>query len=579
MKTDTALQERLFEPLEPLKDGTIAELKEHCFSEGFLFRYRDENKNRVCYCTHCEQEIMQEGAEVEGFVIRPLGKVAAAQANAEVQCPACGAYCRVKDAGRSRKYLWQRAYGATVQKLKDERIVFRSWCLLRDFSGDFKNVPMLMSEHYRIFYGDGKAIPYRRVNHSHWYLHDIHWFYEQDNPKVAPGLKWVQASRVPPELRYPTGYYWYNYNSYMYGVNEWGMLAHIALECDIKSSKYFKYCDSQPLTVAPSAFFPVQRYLEAYIKHPVLVERLAKQGYMGDLFDALAESSKANWQAKTVQGFFNCRNKAELKIYSKLGSECEERYEVIALINAMYYTKKFNLQSTANQIEWLAEHFSSNNKYYSEKLKSIESLTGPLDYKKLFSKLIKEDYNLSSYCDYIRWCNKYNVEFTDKIIYPRSIKVAHDEMMRYDQRMEQVSWIKKSKKQVEFFEKNYKTKYNQVYSFSFGNYQIAPFESVEEIITEGEIQKICVGNKDMGYIDRYLKGTIVLCKLRLVSEPDKPFVTVEVRNGAIVQARGYRNSSPTPEVKIFLGQWKAEYTRKEKAYKAKQKKKSQKEAA
>ena len=575
MQTDTALQERLFKQLKPLKESTVKELQKQCFNGGFLFRYRDENNNRVCYCTHCETEIMQEGAEVEGFTIRPLGEVARANVNQIVSCPACGAYCRVKDAGRSHKYLKLRAYCAVIQKLHNQYIVVRTFCLLRDYGIEFKNVPMLMSEHYRIFYGEGKAIPYRRINNNFFWMSDIHWFYKQNNPKVEPGLKWVEASRVPPELRYPKGYYWYNYWTYYYVPDEWGELACVLSECDINSSKYFKYLNAK---VATNTNIPFQKYLEAYIKHPVLVERLTKQGYTGDLLDALVIGSKANWQAKTVQDFFNCRNRTELKAYSDYASECDGQQGVIPAINAMFFIKKYNLQATAKSIEWFAEHFSSNNKYYSEKLKSIESLTGSLDYKKLFSKLIKEDCNLPSYGDYIGWCEKYNVEFTQKVIYPRSIRAAHDEMMQHNQRMEEARRIEKAKKATATFKKRYLSKYQQIYSFAMGNYLIAPFKSIEEIINEGKTQIICVGGKN--YTDRYLNGDTILCKLRLVSEPDKPFVTVEVnKSGAIVQSRGYRNSSPPPEVKAFLQQWKAEYTRREKAYKAKHKKKQQKEAA
>mgnify|MGYP000284955284 CR=1 FL=1 len=43
--------------------------------------------------------------------------------------------------------------------------------------------------------------------------------------------------------------------------------------------------------------------------------------------------------------------------------------------------------------------------------------------------------------------------------------------------------------------------------------------------------------------------------VRRVEEPKKPFVTVEVSNGKIVQIRGERNSDPTKEVKKFVDLW------------------------
>lgn len=63
--------------------------------------------------------------------------------------------------------------------------------------------------------------------------------------------------------------------------------------------------------------------------------------------------------------------------------------------------------------------------------------------------------------------------------------------------------------------------------------------SLKEIEDEGRILSHCVG----GYAERHAMGKLSIMFLRKVSEPNKPYYTVEVSQyGGIVQCRGYRNN-------------------------------------
>ena len=68
---------------------------------------------------------------------------------------------------------------------------------------------------------------------------------------------------------------------------------------------------------------------------------------------------------------------------------------------------------------------------------------------------------------------------------------------------------------------------------------------------EGQALHHCVGT----YIERVAAKKCLIVFVRRVEEPEKPFVTVEVSNGKIVQIRGERNSDPTKEVKKFVDLW------------------------
>ncbi|MBR4627761.1 MAG: PcfJ domain-containing protein [Ruminococcus sp.] len=76
--------------------------------------------------------------------------------------------------------------------------------------------------------------------------------------------------------------------------------------------------------------------------------------------------------------------------------------------------------------------------------------------------------------------------------------------------------------------------------------------AVEEIAAEGAALSHCVG----GYAQRHAEGKLTILFLRKISEPDKPYYTIEVSNDLkIVQCRGYKNNlakNPKPEeISVF----------------------------
>ena len=76
-----------------------------------------------------------------------------------------------------------------------------------------------------------------------------------------------------------------------------------------------------------------------------------------------------------------------------------------------------------------------------------------------------------------------------------------------------------------------------------------------DIVSEGEIQNICVGQKGMGYIENMAENKAVILFVRRSEEPDKPYFTVEVRNDTIVQVRGKCNCSAKEDVINLLTEY------------------------
>ena len=74
-----------------------------------------------------------------------------------------------------------------------------------------------------------------------------------------------------------------------------------------------------------------------------------------------------------------------------------------------------------------------------------------------------------------------------------------------------------------------------------------PF-STDEIKKEGEALHHCVG----GYVNKVINGETEIFFIRRVSEPDKPFYTVEWKNNEIKQCYGFKNCEKTPEIDAFV---------------------------
>ena len=97
----------------------------------------------------------------------------------------------------------------------------------------------------------------------------------------------------------------------------------------------------------------------------------------------------------------------------------------------------------------------------------------------------------------------------------------------------------------EVFEKTIDTQYNGRYN----GYIIRCAESADEVKNEGAQLSHCVAS----YIEDIIMGKSLILFMRKEKKACDSLITIEVRNGMVVQARGYLNCSPTEE------QWKVIY--------------------
>ena len=104
----------------------------------------------------------------------------------------------------------------------------------------------------------------------------------------------------------------------------------------------------------------------------------------------------------------------------------------------------------------------------------------------------------------------------------------------------------KFQQQIEILEK---------YTWENGSFVIRPPKSQEEVAKEGEALHHAV----VCYLGKISEGKTSILFIRRVSEPDKPFYTLELnpKTLAVIQCRTNHNASyeKQPEIKGFVEMW------------------------
>ena len=157
---------------------------------------------------------------------------------------------------------------------------------------------------------------------------------------------------------------------------------------------------------------------------------------------------------------------------------------------------------------------------------------------------------INDWCDYLRAAKTIDVDLTDnKAKYPSSLKREHDRATA-KQRL-----ILDAKKD-EFFQAETE-RYGKLYSYENDEYMIIPPANMKDLFEEGRKLSHCVGS----YSDRIIRGESCIMFVRKVSEPEKPYFTIEVNqhNSYVVQLRGLANRSVNRATEksliLFLREW------------------------
>lgn len=549
-------KDKLFKMTRPLTQKFKQQVDNDLFlNEGYLFK-ECKKPVRTMYCTCCQKRFEIDNRYFEGLLVSEgYTDYSYMPHNTKTACPLCKKAVTVKDAGRGRSRMTEYGYIGVFQKLRDDNILLRTFCLMRDYSCKYENVTTKYSEHYRIYFCPGEVHSFKRSSNSYWCISTYDYFDESEKT-----IDFYEMSDIPKSLSYPIGLssiytHYCNNNGFFNKQTGKGETLTNFYEIEtVEKSPLFKYSQFENYINGSMILrsYDYHRYLNFYCRHPVLCEKLMKEGFEITVLNVLHDGfHNLNYRAEDTKSFFRVKNKNELRIVKNNQNSAVK----IAKL------RKFDVDITEKSLEWARNNWSFE--YAHDDLKDLITKWSS---KKVIEYLINKNVNYTDYCDYISWLKKYDFDITTKTAFPRYFKQKHDELMKYDMRMTALANEKAEKELRNNLKQNVLPFLNDNFVYSDDKFTVRPFQSKEEIIIEGQIQDICVGGER--YTKPYMKGETYLFCLRKNDELDKPYCTIEVNtNGNLVQSRMKFNSSPPDDVKAFIEKWQQVYKRNLKKHK------------
>lgn len=275
----------------------------------------------------------------------------------------------------------------------------------------------------------------------------------------------------------------------------------------------------------------ILQYLRVYEKYPQ-TELLLKAGlssYLATKISLLKKLQKDKEFRKWIMENIN-----DMK---------DSFYSVNAILSA--YKNKTSILKAQRIDQWL------NELKRSYVYKDLAPLIGK-EWEKFYDYINTQNITYYSYNDYASACNYLNLDMSlPKNLYPKDFKRWHD--IRIDEyhtakalndaeekRKYMVKFIDVAKKYMPL-QRNMKEPFICIIA-----------KSPDDLVKEGEFLQHCVGR--MNYDQRVAKEQSLIFFIRKLSEPDKPFVTVEysLENHKVLQCHGKNNSKPDNDVLDFI---------------------------
>lgn len=143
---------------------------------------------------------------------------------------------------------------------------------------------------------------------------------------------------------------------------------------------------------------------------------------------------------------------------------------------------------------------------------------------------------------------------------PDDLMAAHQEAWRLKVRIQEEERKERIKKEDQEKEKHNSEMEEQAkklekFSFEDGNLLIRPARNYQELRKESEVLNHCVRT----YFERVCKGWTAIFFIRKKEEPEKPYVTLELKKNRVIQCRAKNNAVPDEEVVEFVKRWKEKY--------------------
>lgn len=505
---------------EALPEGLIDYIRREVLPEDRVIIYKRGNVNGIC--TVCGTQVHARGRRFTQ--------------SAYATCPNCGArvICVLEDGcAFAANYIENIV---AVQKGTDgETVFFRQWLLHRDNSARWEHIEDFLQETVRYAIRGNKTAKWQKQGKESYYMRTER--YELDE-----WTRW-QDNRI-----YDGSYFFYPT-----GIEE--ALSGTAMQyADLEG-----YLEERGHNKNPIYF------LEYHARYPV-IEFLWKAGYRNIVHNRIFGMDRENrnairWERKKLKECF----KFPLRILKLMPPE-EWSLNDIQRVNDLW--EKYGGKVTDTEIRLVLQSkvdiqlWSRATTYANAGriLKYIKNQTDKRKEKNPDKRSISQNDTAQAYRDYLQECEQLHLDLHDKeILFPKDLTAAHNRTMEQVKFEKNKADQEKFQKAVEKLEK---------FAWGEGEFFIRPAREQMELTAEGKALHHCVG----GYIKRMAEGETAIFFLRKVSEPDKPFYTLELQKKRVIQCRTEHNASydRKPDVKKFVDMWMEKVVKKGGKKKAKE---------
>ncbi|WP_418702861.1 PcfJ domain-containing protein [Anaerotignum faecicola] len=504
---------------EALTEGLIDYIRREVLPEDRVIIYKRGNVNGIC--TVC------------GTQVRAMGRRFTQSAYAT--CPNCGARvsCVLEDGcAFAANYIENIV---AVQKGTDGKTVFfRQWLLRRDHTARWEHIEDFLQETVRYAIRGAKTAKWQKEGKWNYYM-------KTERYELDEWTRWSD-NRI-----YDGGYYFYT------GGIETAL-----------SGTAMQYADLDGYLAAERPNKNPIYFLEYHARYPV-IEFLWKAGYRNIVHNRIFGMDRENrnailWERKKLKECF----KFPLRILKLMPPE---EWKLDDVQRANYLWKNYGERITDAEMRMALQSRTD-----------VQNLTGAMPYAgigKILKYIQKQTekrkeekghttYTLEgiirAYRDYLRECEQLHFDLHDReILFPKDLVAAHDRTMEQVEFEKNKADQEKFQKAVEKLEK---------FAWSEGEFFIRPAREQMELTAEGKALHHCVG----GYIRDMAEGETAIFFLRKVSEPDKPFYTLELQKKRVIQCRTEHNASydRKPDVKKFVDMWMEKVVKKGGKKKAKE---------
>ena len=297
-------------------------------------------------------------------------------------------------------------------------------------------------------------------------------------------------------------------------------------------------------------FVESMEYVRIYRAYPRQAEMLMRFGY---------------WRMVSMR---NCKTLSENPSFHRY---LERHHEELRSkpFQTVFNSWKKNPEGSVDDYERsLCYRIECGRKTAFENKRGYDKLMRYTTQEKLSKWLEENEISQHSYGDYLVACDWMKLDFNDtKVLFPKNFKEMHDmytkqygDYMAEQSRLEQIRAEKRKEKELQTRGARM-LKTAQKFSFlatKRDGYIVKVAQNQLQLIDEGSALHHCVGR--MGYDERQADGKSVICFIRRKEDPDKPYVTAEVKitpTQLKVVQRYADHDKPTPELQEWSDKWMA----------------------